>query len=51
MHRAPVACCLQALSDRGLHLLPEDRDAEPAGVTAKQYETEEAMCKDLALLG
>ncbi|KAG2431165.1 hypothetical protein HXX76_009694 [Chlamydomonas incerta] len=42
---------LQALSDRGLHLLPEDRDAEPAGVIAKERGTEEAMCRDLALLG
>ncbi|KXZ46913.1 hypothetical protein GPECTOR_39g407 [Gonium pectorale] len=42
---------LQALSDRGLHVLPEDRDAEVAGVVAKERETEEAMCNDVALLG
>nr|ACN22074.1 inner dynein arm I1 intermediate chain IC97 [Chlamydomonas reinhardtii]ACN22075.1 inner dynein arm I1 intermediate chain IC97 [Chlamydomonas reinhardtii] len=47
----PPLDLLQALSDRGLHLLPEDRDAEAAGVTAKARDTEEAMCRDLALLG
>ncbi|GIL57326.1 hypothetical protein Vafri_12587 [Volvox africanus] len=47
----PPLDLLQALSDRGLHLLPEDRDAVAAGVTAKERSTEEAMCKDLALLG
>ncbi|KAG2448008.1 hypothetical protein HYH02_007036 [Chlamydomonas schloesseri] len=47
----PPLDLLQALSDRGLHLLPEDRDAEAAGVTAKERPTEEAMCRDLALLG
>ncbi|EFJ46480.1 hypothetical protein VOLCADRAFT_92992 [Volvox carteri f. nagariensis] len=47
----PPLDLLQALSDRGLHLLPEDRDAPAAGVKAKERATEEAMCKDLALLG
>ncbi|KAG2486777.1 hypothetical protein HYH03_014576 [Edaphochlamys debaryana] len=42
---------LQALSDRGLHLLPEDRDAGAAGLVAKDWGAEEAMCRDLALLG
>ncbi|GLC60963.1 hypothetical protein PLESTB_001700500 [Pleodorina starrii] len=47
----PPLDLLQALSDRGVHLLPEDRDAAAAGVVAKERPTEEAMCKDLALLG
>lgn len=42
---------LTALSDRGLHLLPEDRDAPRAGVAAKDKATEEAMARDMALLG
>ncbi len=39
------------MSDRGLHLLPEDRDAEVAGVAAKDWASEQATCRDLALLG
>jgi len=42
---------LLTLSSKGLHLLPEDRDAEFTGVTAKDKECERAMCMDLARLG
>ena len=48
--RLPPAALLLALSARGLHLLPEDRDAGPAGVAAKQREAEEVMCSELGLL-
>ena len=41
---------LLALSARGLHLLPEERDAPFAGVVAKDFATELAMCNDLATL-
>ena len=41
---------LQQLSARGLHLLPQDRDAQWAGVTAKERAAEVAMCADLALI-
>mmetsp|Transcript_331 Transcript_331/g.1000 ORF Transcript_331/g.1000 Transcript_331/m.1000 type:complete len:429 (-) Transcript_331:222-1508(-) len=42
---------LSKLMERGVFLLPEDRDAEFAQVTPKELEVEEAMCKDIALLG
>ncbi|KAF5835664.1 hypothetical protein DUNSADRAFT_7024 [Dunaliella salina] len=42
---------LLTLSSKGLHLLPEDRDAQFTGVTAKEKECERAMCMDLARLG
>ncbi|KAJ9511989.1 hypothetical protein QJQ45_004409 [Haematococcus lacustris] len=41
---------LLALSRKGLHLLPEDRDAPVCGMAIKQRDVEVAMCDDLALL-
>ncbi|KAL6760467.1 hypothetical protein V8C86DRAFT_3018008 [Haematococcus lacustris] len=41
---------LLALSRKGLHLLPEDRDAPVCGMATKQRDVEVAMCDDLALL-
>mmetsp|Transcript_5166 Transcript_5166/g.12730 ORF Transcript_5166/g.12730 Transcript_5166/m.12730 type:complete len:729 (-) Transcript_5166:223-2409(-) len=49
--RLPPAALLTRLSQRGLHLMPEDRDAQFAGVALKERSCEEAMCMDLALLG
>lgn len=49
--KMPPPALLAALSARGLHLLPEDRDARCAGVVAKARGVEDAMCADLALLG
>ena len=41
---APTAL-LRALSRQGLHLLPEDRDAEFAQTLPKEAEVEAAMCR------
>ncbi|GAX81362.1 hypothetical protein CEUSTIGMA_g8793.t1 [Chlamydomonas eustigma] len=45
----PSALLLE-LSTHGIHLLPDDRDADPAGVKVKVREAEEALCSDLGLL-
>lgn len=41
---------LFALSARGLHLLPAERDAQWADVVAKDAATEAALCADVALI-
>lgn len=45
----PVAL-LRALSQRGLHLMPEDRDAPHVALVPKDADMERAMCQDIALL-
>jgi hypothetical protein len=39
------------LTDSGIPLLPEDRDAEYCGLDLKMKEVEKKLCMDLALLG
>lgn len=46
----PPTELLLRLSQRGVHLLPEDRDAEFAGVVTKDDAAERAFCEDLPLL-
>eukprot|EP00798_Chlamydomonas_sp_ICE-L_P022454 gene22454-29569_t len=41
---------LRKLSQHGIHLMPEDRDAGHAGTRPKDPDTEQVMCHDLALL-
>uniref|UniRef100_A0A6T7W6T2 IC97/Casc1 N-terminal domain-containing protein n=1 Tax=Pyramimonas obovata TaxID=1411642 RepID=A0A6T7W6T2_9CHLO len=47
----PAALLLRLLTDSGVPLLPEDRDAEHASMDVKKAEVEKALCADLALLG
>ena len=46
----PPAVLLKLLSQSGIHLLPEDRDAEYVGLETKEKELEIGMCQDLSLL-
>jgi hypothetical protein len=41
---------LQALSQRGLHLMPEDRDAPFVKLVPKDRRVERCMCEDISLL-
>uniref|UniRef100_A0A061S3N2 Cancer susceptibility candidate protein 1 n=1 Tax=Tetraselmis sp. GSL018 TaxID=582737 RepID=A0A061S3N2_9CHLO len=49
--RLPPRVLLARLMERGLFLMPEDRDAEYAKVNPKKPEVEAAACRDMALLG
>lgn len=49
-HTQGVLPLLHALSARGLHLLPQERDAGWAGVVAKDRAAESALCADLAMI-
>jgi cancer susceptibility candidate protein 1 len=46
----PPAVLLKLLSDSGIHLLPEDRDAEFTGMVLKEKALEVSMCQELSLL-
>jgi len=46
----PPGVLLHRLSESGIHLLPEDRDAAFCGTTPKDKDVESALCADLALI-
>ncbi|KAG1660998.1 hypothetical protein FOA52_007163 [Chlamydomonas sp. UWO 241] len=48
--RMPPGSLLAELSTRGMHLLPEDRDAPFVGARLKDPSVERAMCAELGLL-